>query len=50
MAYNRETEATLVIDREHHKMLKELADKNKRKLRAMTESIIEEAHKAEFKR
>lgn len=44
MAYDRTKEATIVIDRQHHEMLKKMADADKRKLKNTTELVIEQAY------
>lgn len=44
MAYNRELEQTVVISKEHHTMIKELANKDQRKIKNKLELIIQQAY------
>lgn len=44
MAYDRTKEQTIVISKRHHEMLKKMADLEQRKLKNMTEIVIERAY------
>lgn len=48
MAYDRTKEATIVVDKKHHEMLKKMAEDDKRKLKNTTELVIEEAYARYF--
>lgn len=45
MPHNPETDAQVAISKQHHKMLKEIAQKQKRTIRGATEVLIEDASK-----
>lgn len=47
MPYNPKTQATLVIDKPYHKMLKELAAKRGQSLRRGLELLIEKEYQAD---
>lgn len=44
MAYDPNKEQTIVISKEHHSMLKTIAENQKRNLRTTAELVIEEAY------
>lgn len=48
MAYDRTKEQTIVISKDHHTMLKKMADFDGRKLRKETEIVIENAFESAF--
>lgn len=48
MAYDRTKEQTIVISKEHHEMLKKMAEDDKRKIKNTTELVIEEAYTRYF--
>lgn len=49
MAYDPNKEQTIVISKEHHAMLKSMAEEQKRNLRTTTELVIEQAYESNSK-
>jgi len=43
MPYNPKTQATIIISKEHKEMLRQIAQKQRRSLRATIELLIEQA-------